>query len=261
MVSILVVVTLLYIGSFENLPNNVNIIVKWAAAIVIMETIYNTYSKFQYKQFPLLGMMIHTKNTIKLKEKHYIIDDSLPATFLHYLDYAAKVLPREADLTAFPGEKIFFKMTPVQKKQILKHMVSIDPGFKKYTTHKTTITAWLGIVKRSTVVSKLISPNAHTDQDDEGVGILTYLNAVGGGTAMFKRKRTGNCLFNHPFSFEVKDIPTNPYWEMVERFDNKANRTILFPVNELHTAFYDLTAWPENVAERLTLNIVVRIGS
>ena len=44
-------------------------------------------------------------------------------------------------------------------------------------------------------------------------------------------------------------------------FDNKANRTIIFPVNQLHAAFYDLTAWPENVAERLTLNIVVRIGS
>lgn len=256
-VSILFVSVLIYLASFENrpLPSNIIIMMKWAAGIVAVYEIYRAYSEAigGNQNFSLPTIMLNTNNIIKLREKHYIIDDSLPVNLLQHLLFASKILPRIEDDTYFPGQKIFFKMTPLQDKQLLEQLVSIDPIFEKYTTNGSC-KPYIGIIKRSTVVAKRIKPNPHTDQDTDALGLLTYLNVVGGGTAMFKHKGNKEFPLSHPFSFEVQDIPSNPCWKMVERFDNKSNRTIIFPINQLHSYFFDLNTWPENVPERLTFN-------
>jgi len=193
-----------------------------------------------------------------------VIDDSFSTSFLEYLSKAAETFPRLKDVSGFPGEKIIFTMTPSEEKQFLQQLISIDPQFEPYNT---VVLVFIGIIQRDTVVDKTIPPNPHTDDNavgDDTVALMSYLNTVGGGTALFEHKlnktAAGTIQYpeSHEFSFETKDIPGNLYWRMTKRFENKKNRTILFDSTHLHSGFFDLTAWPESVFERRTFNVFLK---
>ena len=255
---VLLLVSFILVGIivFGNVPNNIKFMMALSAGLVVMTMVKDFRSHMRFFKVPTRNMFRTKNRKLKLKETHYIIDDSLSQEFTEQLHFAVKTLPRIEDLSFFPGTKIYIHVTPLLRKQVLEYMVSIDPEFKKFTTQNTRIEVFIGILNRSTVVSKNIPPNPHSDSEGDGVVLLTYLNMVGGGTATFKQKHKRKWFpYNDPFSFDVTEIPTNPHWEIVERFDCKANRTIIYPQNELHCGFYDLKAWPEDVPERLTLNI------
>jgi hypothetical protein len=195
----------------------------------------------------------------------YVIDDSLSTSFQEYLSRAADKIPRLQDVSGFPGEKIPFTMAPLDEKRFLQRLVLIDPQFEPYSTVESV---FIGIIRRGTVENKSIPPNPHTDSaTNSTVALMSYLNTVGGGTALFGHKlgetaeETRQYPESHEFSFETKDIPDNLYWRMTERFDAKKNRTIIFDSTRLHSGFFDLAAWPESEVERRTFNVFLSKNS
>ena len=208
--------------------------------MVVIYVIFNVY--FIYLNFnPQLHdlpvpIALNTANSVKHREKHYTIDDSLPVSTLQYLKTLSKDQTKSTrDLSDYPGNKItfkhvtrvHFKLTQHQEKQFLQQLISMDPIFKNYTIYKS----YLGMRDRSFVVQHNLNKRIHTDFLNDTLLVMTYINTVGGGTNTFTERSNGE-------------------YKIVERFHNKKNRTVVLPVNELHAAIYDLNRWPENVPYR-----------
>ena len=203
--------------------------------MLVIYVIYFIYSKVNPQLHDLpVSIALNTANSVKHREKHYTIDNSLPVSTLQYLETLSKDHTKgTTDLSGFPGKKINFKLTQQQEKQFLQQLISMDPIFKNYTIYKLS----LGMRDRSFVVQHDMDLNKriHTDFSNDALGVMTYINTVGGGTNTFTE--------------------SNGEYKIVQRFHNKKNRTIVFPVNELHAGMYDLNKWPESVPYRLTLNM------
>ena len=129
-----------------------NIAIETVLCMVVIYVIYNVY--FIYLNFnPQLHdlpvpIALNTANSVKHREKHYTIDDSLSVSTLQYLETLSKDQTKSTtDITSFPGKKIMFKLTQHQEKQFLQQLISMDPIFKNYTIYQS----FLGMRDRSLV--------------------------------------------------------------------------------------------------------------
>ena len=203
---------------------------------IVAYLIYSIHLNFNPQLHDLpVPITPNTANIVKRGEKHYIIDDSLPVSTLRYLEMLSKEHTKSTtDSSAFPGKKINFKLTQHQKKEFMHQLISMDPIFNNYKIYKS----FLGMQTRNIFVGNedIMNKGIHRDFRTDAFALMAYINTVGGGTNTFTERSSDDC-------------------KIVEQFHNKRNRTVVFPSNQLHAAFYDLKAWPENVPYRLTFNV------